>query len=76
MYRCGFPVPEQRISVNLDQERGRTPRPGSQPQITHCIIRPTTVIRMAALGAYLNKTMSFDNSVLEAISMSLLDRFM
>jgi hypothetical protein len=64
--RCAFNVPEQRIMVNLDEEKGRPPRP--QLDSVFVIIRPSKTIRMAVLKAYLTRQMPFDNSVLEAIS--------
>lgn len=60
---------EVRIPVDLDLENGRSG--GNPDRMIHCIIKQTTVIRMAALHAYLNKQIEFDNSVLCAISKSL-----
>ena len=65
--RTSYNVPEQRCLVNLDAEQGRQPR-ASGPDEVFCIIRPTKPLRMACLGAYLNKQMQFDNSVLESIN--------
>jgi hypothetical protein len=64
--RCAFEVPEQRIMVNLDEEKGRPPR--AQPDNVYVVIRKSKTIRMAVLSAYLTRQMPFDNSVLEAIS--------
>jgi eukaryotic translation initiation factor 2C len=50
--------------VNLDEGKQRK-RP-SEPH--YCVIRKTTDIKLAALRAYLDGTMSFDNSVLESLS--------
>lgn len=55
--------------VDLDVERGRTARP-SFPNTHYVTIRKTGAVNLAALEAYLKGTMGFDNSVLEAISMS------
>ncbi|PVH73736.1 Piwi-domain-containing protein [Cadophora sp. DSE1049] len=63
-YRIG----EQRIKVNFDVEKGRAPRPDKPADEVYVIIRPTTQIRMAVIGAYLNKSIQFDKSVLEAIT--------
>ncbi|KAI1004889.1 hypothetical protein K3495_g3326 [Podosphaera aphanis] len=60
--------PEQRIPVDLDQEKGRAPRPGVPPDVTYVIIRPAKSIRLAVIQGYLEKKIPFDNSVLEAIS--------
>lgn len=66
-FRCANPLArgEVRIPVDLDLENGRDPNPG---RVVYCVIKQTTVIRMAALHAYLNKQIDFDNSVLCAIS--------
>jgi len=58
---------ELSFKVDLDTERGRTAR-ASNPNIHHVSIRKTGAVNLAALEAYLKGTMSFDNSVLEAIS--------
>ncbi|KAH7370050.1 Piwi domain-containing protein [Rhexocercosporidium sp. MPI-PUGE-AT-0058] len=63
-YRVG----EQRITVNFDVEKGRAPRPDKPADVCYVIIRPTTQIRMAVISAYLNKSIQFDKSVLEAIT--------
>ncbi|KAG4026171.1 hypothetical protein MFRU_044g00410 [Monilinia fructicola] len=64
---CANPLArgEVRIPVDLDLENGRDPNPG---RVVYCVIKQTTVIRMAALHAYLNKQIDFDNSVLCAIN--------
>jgi eukaryotic translation initiation factor 2C len=59
---------EQRIMVDLDQEKGRAPR--NPPDTVYCVIRPAKIIRMAVIQAYLSRQMPFDNSILEAISKS------
>lgn len=66
--RTSAKIPEMRISVNFDEERGRQPRNGREPDIVYCHIKPTKNIRMAVIEAYLNKQMPFDNAILEAIS--------
>ena len=53
--------------VDLDNERGRTAR-ASAPNTHHVSIRKTGTVNLSALESYLKGTMSFDNSVLEAIS--------
>jgi hypothetical protein len=60
---------EMSFKVDLDNERGRPARP-SAPNIHHVSIRKTGAVNLAALEAYLKGTMSFDNSILEAISKS------
>ena len=65
--RTSYKVPEQRCVVNLDEEQGRHPGPKG-PDTVMCIIRPTKTLGMACLTGYLNKTVAFDNSVLECIN--------
>ncbi|KAG4436130.1 hypothetical protein IFR05_008373, partial [Cadophora sp. M221] len=65
-----YSVGEQRITVNFDVEKGREPRPDKPADLVYVIIKPTTKIRMAVISAYLNKSIQFDKSVLEAISPS------
>ena len=67
-HRSKYRIGEQRIKVNFDVEKGRAPRPDRPADECYVIIRPTTSIRMAVIGAYLNKSIHFDKSVLEAIS--------
>ncbi|ESZ91253.1 hypothetical protein SBOR_8346 [Sclerotinia borealis F-4128] len=64
---CANPMArgEVRVPVDLDVENGRPP---NEDRIIYCIIKQTTTIRMAALHAYLNKQIEFDNSVLCAIN--------
>ncbi|KAG9244119.1 Piwi domain-containing protein [Calycina marina] len=63
-----FNVTEQRFMVDLDKDRGRLPQPGREPDVCKIVIRPSTVIRMAVLDAYLSKQMPWDNSILGAIN--------
>lgn len=67
--RSGSDIKELSFKVDLDNERGRTAR-ASAPNIHHVTVRKTGAVNLAALEAYLKGTMSFDNSVLEAISKS------
>jgi len=67
--RSSCDIPELRIHVNLDAEKGRPPR--QTPDMCYCIIKQTKKIRMEAINAYLKKQMAFDNSVLEGISKFL-----
>lgn len=61
---------ELRITVDLDEEQGR---PASAPRDnTHrIVIRQTARVPLAAIDAYLSGKITFDNSVLEAISEHL-----
>ncbi|TVY80632.1 Protein argonaute [Lachnellula suecica] len=59
-------IPELRILVNLDAERGREPR--GTPDTCYCVIKQTKQVRLAAIDAYLTKKIPFDNSVLEGIN--------
>ncbi|CAL3971616.1 unnamed protein product [Diplocarpon coronariae] len=67
---CIPSIPEQRITVNFDEERGRGPRRDGKPADTcYVIIKQTTSINMNAINAYLDGTlMDFDNEVLAAIN--------
>ena len=58
---------ELKIPVDLDAEKGATVRP-DHPNTHRVVIRKTSAINLAAVKAYLEGKMSFDNSVLEAIS--------
>jgi len=70
-HRTSYNVSEQRIIVDLDAEKGRLPREGRIPDQVKVVIRPAKVVRMAVIDAYLNRTMPWDNSILEAISKFL-----
>lgn len=65
--RTSYNVPEQRVMVDLDAEQGRQPR-STGPDTVLCIIRPTKSLRMACIGAYLNRQAPFDNTILECIN--------
>ena len=54
--------------VNLDAEKGRPPR--ENPDNVYVHIKPSKVIRMAVIEAFLQRQMTFDKSILEAISKS------
>lgn len=56
-----------RVLVDLDVEKGMTARP-DHPNVHKVVIRMTNAVNLAAVKAYLEGKMSFDNSVLEAIS--------
>ncbi|RDW67854.1 eukaryotic translation initiation factor-like protein 2C 2 [Coleophoma cylindrospora] len=66
---CDTRVPrnELRITVDLDVEKGRPPRP-DKPNVFYCHIKMTKVVRLAVIDAYLTQKMAFDNAVLEAIN--------
>jgi eukaryotic translation initiation factor 2C len=66
--RTSFNVPEQRFIIDLDAEQNRRPHPTKGPDQVKVVIRQTKVLRMAALGAYLNKEMAFDVHILECIN--------
>ncbi|KAH6682517.1 Piwi domain-containing protein [Halenospora varia] len=61
-------IPEQRILVDLDAERGRAPRPGKESEKIYCHIRQSKVVRLSVIAAYLNQQTPFDNAILEAIN--------
>lgn len=53
--------------MDLDVEKGMAARP-DHPNVHKVAIRKTNAVNLAAVEAYLEGKMSFDNSVLEAIS--------
>ncbi|PQE04484.1 piwi domain-containing protein [Rutstroemia sp. NJR-2017a BVV2] len=59
---------ELRIMVDLDEEDNRPMERRNDDRKIYCTIKQSAVIRMAALHAYLNKQMGFDNTVLCAIN--------
>ncbi|EPQ63543.1 Bgt-1037 [Blumeria graminis f. sp. tritici] len=61
-------LPEQRMTVDLDAEKGRAARPGKSPDTCYVIIRLAKTIRMASIKAYIEKKIAFDNTVLESIN--------
>ena len=61
---------EMRISVDLDKENGRTPRPGKE-NTSRIVIRQTNEVGFAALEAYLKGQCDFSNEILE--TMNFLD---
>ncbi|RDL32590.1 uncharacterized protein BP5553_09046 [Venustampulla echinocandica] len=60
-------IPEQRFEVNLDAEKGRTPRPGKEDKCMFSI-KYTKNVRMAAIDAYISRQAPFESTLLEAIS--------
>jgi hypothetical protein len=67
-----MPRGELRIIIDLDAERGIAPkvrRDGTVRENKHRVqIKQTKEINMAVIKAYLERTIQFDNSVLEAVS--------
>lgn len=66
--RSSLDIPEQRILVNFDVEKNRTPHPDG-PDTCYCVIKKTKSIRLGMINAYIKGDMPFDNTVLESISM-------
>lgn len=58
---------ELRVTVDLDQEAGKTPRPGKEDK-HRVVIRQTNRVRFDVLEAYLQKKTDFDIPILEAIN--------
>lgn len=58
---------EINIVVDLDAEQGREARAGRENK-HRAIIRQTTKVPLGAISAYLKGTLTFDNSVLQAIN--------
>ncbi|KAG0647251.1 RNA interference pathway ago1 [Hyphodiscus hymeniophilus] len=69
---CSFNVPEIRMNIDMDKERGRPPPQAGQPPrpVNHVmfVLKPAKVIRLAVLNAFLSRQTPFDNSCLEGIS--------
>lgn len=61
-------VAENKMLVDLDELRGRTPKPGKEDKC-RVVIKRTKVITMAALKGYLDGKMAWDNTVLESINL-------
>lgn len=59
---------ELRISVDLDAEHGRQPRP-NRPNVHRIIIRQTNEVGFHALQGYLQGKSDFDTNCLEAINV-------
>ena len=62
---------EVRITVDIDKEENRTPRPGKE-NVHRVVVRQTNRVRMDMLIAYLEGKMQFDNSHLEVCRVTLL----
>lgn len=62
-----LPKGEERINVDLDAEAGKTGAPGRQ-SLYYCVIRQTKTLHMEYLGAYLQRKVSWDSTVLECMS--------
>jgi eukaryotic translation initiation factor 2C len=59
---------EIRLNVNLDQEKGKTPKPGKKPDVHNFHLRKTGTVRFDVLRAYLARQCDWDNSILESIN--------
>ena len=58
---------EINVQIDLDAEKGQPAREGRSNR-HRVVIRKTNIVNLAAVKAYLDGKMSFDNSVLEGIS--------
>lgn len=54
--------------IDMDKERGRTPRPGGKPNEFNVVVKKSGAVNLAALEGYVSGKIPFQNSVLEAIS--------
>ena len=61
-----------KVTVDFDQERGITPRPNAKANTMDLWLQKSKEVNLAALRAYVDGTMDFDNSVLESISKRFL----
>lgn len=66
--RTSAQIPEQRVTVDFDAEKGRTPRDPNNRDQCLCTIKLAKSIRMAVIKGYLDRQMPFDSTILEAIS--------
>ena len=66
-HRATSQKPDNSFVVDLDAERGQTPREGHENK-HRVAIKFSTKVRLASVRAYLEGKMDFDNSVLEGIS--------
>ncbi|KAI7549659.1 hypothetical protein KC317_g14508, partial [Hortaea werneckii] len=57
-----------KITLDMDKERGRTPKPGKTSEPLRVCVRQTNRVRMDVLDAYIDGRISFDNACLEAIN--------
>lgn len=64
---CAYKVPEVRVEVDLDAERGRPSNP-NKPNVYRFILKPSKLIRLASLHAFLSRQTPFDDMCLESIS--------
>ncbi|KAH9826384.1 putative argonaute family protein [Teratosphaeria destructans] len=62
------PRQEKRITIDMDKERGRAPKPDKEPTHVRVVIRQTNRVRLDVLEAYMKGKISFDNAVLESIN--------
>ena len=62
---------ELRFEIDLDRERKVEPRANKPPNVHRVTIRKSKPINLEAVSGYLDGTTTFDNSVLEAISLSI-----
>lgn len=73
-------MPAFTIEVNLDEYKPKSkypPNPNSKKRagdLCRVQFRPSKMIRMAIIGAYLNRQIPFDNGLLEAISKRIFPR--
>ena len=80
-YRATSKVDDERtFIVDLDVEKGRTPRPPREGQTSRdnkhrVAIKPAKKIQLATVRAYLEGATSFNNGVLEGISKACLSAF-
>lgn len=72
IHRCKSRIPAFTLAVDLDADKPprKFPRKGG-PDITRVQMRESASIRMAIVGAYLDKKVPFDASLLNAISKFL-----
>ncbi|KAI5239632.1 Piwi-domain-containing protein [Aureobasidium subglaciale] len=59
---------ETRFNVNLDNEQGRTARPG-RTDVHRVVIKKTATIDFTCLDAYLRGTADYDKKILQAITV-------
>lgn len=66
-YRATAQKPDNHFVVDLDAEKGQTPREGRENK-HRVAIKFAKMIRLATVRAYLDGKIDFDNGILEGIS--------
>ena len=74
-HRATSQKPENSFTVDLDAEKGRTPRTDGKPERDNehrVVIRFAKKVQLATVRGYLEGKIDFDNGILEGISKTSL----